>query len=122
MPRPAYAPSGRVTSWQRRFDFDRLGLLVRDSFTTAAGVEAIFQVNTPVQPVISGQTATAGGLRIRVLEPANATLSLMDWRTADPAEFLSGWKLEVRGGTGATGYRVRLELLDAIFTDGFEMP
>lgn len=120
---PAYAPSGgRVTSWQRRFDFDRLGLWVRDTFTTAGGVAAIFQVNTPVMPMISGRTATAGGLRIRVEEPANATLSIMDWRTADPAEFLSGWKLEVRGGTNATGYRVRLELVDAIFTDGFEMP
>ena len=120
---PAYAPSGgRVTSWQRRFDFDRLGLWVRDTFTTAGGVAAIFQVNTPVMPMISGRTATAGGLRIRVEEPANATLSIMDWRTADPSEFLSGWKLEVRGGTNATGYRVRLELVDAIFTDGFEMP
>lgn len=120
---PAYAPSGGlVSSWQRRFDFDRLGLWVRDSFTTAPSVEAIFQVNTPVQPVIQGRTATAGGLRVRVEEPANATLSVLDWRTVDPSEFLSGWKLEVRGGTNATGYRVRLEIVDAIFTDGFELP
>ncbi len=120
---PAYGPSGgRVTSWQRRLDFDRLGLWVRDTFTTAGGVTAIFQVNTPVQPVISGRTATAGGLRVRVEEPPNATLSIMDWRTVDPSEFLGGWKLEVRGGTNATGYRVRLELVDGIFTDGFETP
>lgn len=72
-------------------------------------------------PVLSGGVVTAGTLRIRPLVPANPTLSVVSWTTVDPGEFLSGYKLEIRGGTGA--YVVRLELVDqmiGLFVDGFE--
>ena len=115
---PAYASSGVVNSWQRTLDLDALSLTVHDSWNAAGGVTAVFQVNTPVVPVVAGGVVTAGALRIRPVVPANPTISVLQWSTLDPAEFYSGYKVELRGGSGT--YEVRLELLDGLFTDGFE--
>jgi hypothetical protein len=51
------------------------------------------------------------GLRIRVLSPANAQLSALDWRSVDSSEFRSGWRLDISGGVSdKTGtYIVMLE-------------
>jgi hypothetical protein len=62
-------------------------------------------------------------LTVRVLSPADATLDVVDWRTAnpsppDPPEYNEGWKIEMRGG--ATGYVVELGDADVIFIDGVE--
>jgi hypothetical protein len=113
---PAGDPA--VGSWQRTVDFANHTLTVSDSFALGSGTTAIFQLDTPVQPVINGMTATAGNLKIRVLSPANATLSALDWTTQDASEFNSGWRLDVRGGT--TGYVVELSASDVIFADGFQ--
>jgi len=115
---PAYAGNAAVPSWQRTIDFANRTLTVSDAFALGAGTAAIFQLNTPVQPVINGKTAIAGDLKIRVLAPANATLSALDWSTLDANEFNSGWRLDVRGGT--TGYVVELSASDVIFADGFQ--
>lgn len=115
---PAYASSGVVNSWQRTLDFDPLGLTVSDNWSAAGGVSAVFQVNVPTLPSIAGAVATAGALRIRTLVPASPTLSVVNWNSLDPTEFNSGYKVEIRGGTGS--YVVRLELMDGIFADGFE--
>jgi hypothetical protein len=43
---------------------------------------------------------------VRVLEPANATISLHDWRKVDSQEFRSGWRIDISGGQN--GYLVEL--------------
>ncbi len=79
---------------------------MRDTFRLGAGTRAIFQVNVPERPRIQGNEAQAGRLKIRVLEPAGATLRAHDWRNVDPQEFRSGWRLDVEGGQ--SGYLVEL--------------
>lgn len=117
---PAYAGDAAVTSWQRTIDFANRTLTVSDAFALGSGTSAIFQVNTPVQPIVNGNTAQAGDLKIRVLSPVNATLSALDWTTQSDANetYYSGWRLDVSGGT--TGYVVELSGSDVIFADDFE--
>ncbi|MGY1425053.1 hypothetical protein [Lysobacter sp. A289] len=102
----AYAGSPAVRGWQRRFDFAGRRLTVSDTFELGRGTRAIFQLNVPVKPKIDGNQATAGDLRIRVLEPANAVLSAHDWSSVDADEFKRGWRIDVKGGD--TGYVVEL--------------
>lgn len=117
---PAYGAGSAVTSWQRTIDFAARKLTVHDTFATTAGTYAVFQVNLPVKPVISGQTARAGGLTIRVLAPANASLGALDWTTRSGADetYRKGWRLDVSGGT--SGYLVELDSGDEIFKNGFD--
>ena len=116
---PAYGANPAVTSWQRTIDFAGRKLIVSDAFALGSGTSATFQVNTPVQPVINGKTAQAGDLLIRVIAPANATLSAMNWTTQSDADetYYSGWRLDVAGGTSA--YIVELSV-DKIFANGFD--
>jgi hypothetical protein len=116
----AYSGDSAVTSWQRTIDFSNRKLTVSDVFALGSGASAIFQVNTPVQPVINGKDATAGQLKIHVVSPANATLTALDWTTLSDANetYRSGWRLDVHGGT--TGYVVELTASDVIFADGFQ--
>lgn len=118
---PAYGAGSAVTSWQRTIDFATRKLTVHDAFAMTSGTQAIFQVNLPTQPIINGKTAKAGALTIRVLSPANATLSALDWTTQNTPgdiEFRSGWRLDVAGGT--SGYVVELDASDVIFANGFD--
>jgi hypothetical protein len=117
---PAYSGDAAVTSWQRTIDFASRKLTVSDAFALGSGASAIFQINTPVQPLINGKDATAGQLKIHVVSPANATLTALDWTTQSDAgeTYNSGWRLDVHGGT--TGYVVELTASDVIFADGFQ--
>jgi len=104
----AYDPAGPVKSWKRNLSFEAGGLLVHDTFETAPGVEAVWQVNTPVAPVLGPDgTAIAGNLRITPIRPADGKLSVVDWNVIDAKEYKSGFKLELRGG--CTEFLVRLE-------------
>src|SRR6185312_15068452 len=103
---PAYDGNPALTSWQRTIDFADHKLTVSDAFALGSGTTATFQINTPVQPIITGKSAVAGNLHIRVLAPASATLSALDWTTVDASEFNSGWRLDIGGGT--SGYVVEL--------------
>jgi len=96
---PAYAGSGMVRSWRRELNFGGRRLLVRDHFEVAPGTRAVFQVNVPVRPRIDGDKVRAGKLRLKVLHPAGATIEAVDWRKVDPDEFLSGWRVDIAGGT-----------------------
>ncbi len=93
-----------------------------DDYATAPGTQAVFQVNVPSLPVISGNTVIAGNLRIRVEEPSQASISALDWTTIDSEEYRGGYRVDIAGGTDA--YRVVLdetpEAADSIFTDGFD--
>ena len=79
---------------------------MKDDFRLGAGTRAIFQVNVPERPVVQGNEAIAGRLRIRVLEPASARLSVHAWSDEDPQEFRRGWRVDVAGGQ--SGYTVEL--------------
>ncbi|MGN7830790.1 hypothetical protein ACTJI2_04155 [Pseudoxanthomonas sp. 22568] len=103
---PVYRGNPALDSWQRRIDFGGRKLLVRDTFKLGTGTRAIFQVNVPEKPRIQGNEAHAGRLKIRVLEPAGATLRAHDWSSVDAQEFRSGWRLDVEGGQA--GYLVEL--------------
>ena len=127
---PAYGGAAGVQSWQRSIDFVNRTLTVHDTFAVDASTKGIFQVNVPVQPTISGNTATAGHLKITVLQPANATLSAVNWTGVSVpgygADYGSGYRIDIRGGT--TGYVVQLSTdlpgseapTAEIFANGFD--
>jgi len=101
---PAFCNNTAVTSWQRQFTFGNRKLTIRDQFSIASGTTATFQINVPAQPSCSGREATAGRLRVRVLEPSNATFSL-----CGPGNYVEGggrYRIDVSGGT--SGYLVEL--------------
>jgi hypothetical protein len=104
--KPAYGGNPALSAWTRNLDFSARKLTVRDNFTLAAGTTAFFQVQVPVQPVVSGTTVTAGKLKVRVLEPAGATITLKNWNPVDTTEFYKGWRIDIGGG--ATTYLVEL--------------
>lgn len=98
---PAYNGHPAIQRWQRDLHFAQRKLSVHDVYQIASGVQTVFQVNTPLQPVINGNAARAGDLIITVLKPANANLRAIDWHAVGPPnEYLRGWKLEVSGGDG----------------------
>ena len=104
---PAFCDNSAVTSWQRRFEFGNRKLTVRDTFAMTAGTSATFQVNVPVAPtLVNSREAVAGRLRVRVLQPANATISSNfssgKYTDGDGA----GFRIDVQNGT--TGYVVEL--------------
>jgi hypothetical protein len=103
----AYGSESPVRRWTRRLDFGGRRLRVEDRFALEAGTRAVFQLQLPSEPRIDGQTAVAGRLRVRVVTPAGATLTAMDWRGVDSAEFRAGWRLDIAGGTDT--YVVELE-------------
>ena len=101
-----HAGNPAVRSWTRRLEFSGRRLLVRDVFSLGPGASAYFQLNVPVQPQVNGREATAGRLRMRVLEPAGATLQVHNWRGVNASEHLRGWRIDVAGGS--SGYLVEL--------------
>lgn len=105
---PAYGDDAPVKRWVRRLDFAPGRLRVEDRFATTPGTRATFQLQLPTEPRIAGRTIVAGRLRATVLTPADARLSVLDWRSVDPAEFRAGWRVDVSGGTDT--YVVLLEM------------
>ena len=116
---PAYQAGSGVTAWTRRLDFTGSKLVVSDQFAVLSGTRAIFQLNTPSQPTINGREATAGSLKVRVIEPTNATLSVVNWHSVN-SDFNSGWKLEVEGASTNTGFIVELTTGETIHKSGFD--
>ncbi|WP_119718302.1 heparinase II/III family protein [Cognatilysobacter tabacisoli] len=104
---PAYRGNSAVRRWERRLDFAGRKLTVRDAFELGAGTRAVFQLNVPTEPQVSGNEVISGRLRVRVLEPANATIRVHDWRGQDASEFQRGWRIDVSGGNA--GYLVELD-------------
>ncbi|KAB2964688.1 MAG: hypothetical protein F9K16_03645 [Thermoanaerobaculia bacterium] len=116
---PAWQPVDGVHAWTRRLWLDGNGLLVLDQFDVDGDVEAVFQVNVPVEPVIAGGVASAGDLTVVPILPADAVLSVVDWQAVDPSEYTGGgFKIEIRGS--GDRFAVRLQLPHVLFVDGFE--
>ncbi len=85
----AYAGNQAVGNWTRNIKFSQRKLTVNDNFTLGSWTRAIFQIHTPVQPVINGNLITAWSLKIRVISPANPTISVVNlWRYRID---ISGW-------------------------------
>ena len=95
---PVYRGNPALGNWQRRLDFSARKLGSRDRFRLGAGTRAIFQLNGPVQPKVDGLEVIAGRLKLRVLEPVNAVISIHDWRAQDSSEFRRGFRIDVSGG------------------------
>jgi hypothetical protein len=95
---PVYGGNPALGKWQRTLDFSARKLVVRDQFQLGPGSRAIFQLNVPVQPRVDGLEVVAGRLKLRVLEPANAVISIHDWRAQDSSEFRQGFRIDVSGG------------------------
>lgn len=103
---PAFCDNSAVTSWTRQFTFGGRKLTVRDQFAITSGTTATFQVNVPTAPVlVNSREATSGRLRVRVLEPANATIN-SNFSTGKYTEDGGRYRIDVQGGT--TGYVVEL--------------
>lgn len=103
---PAFCNTDAVTNWRRNFSFANRRLTVRDTFSITSGTTATFQVNVPVAPtLVNSREATAGRLRVRVLEPANATIN-SNFSTGKYVEDGARYRIDVQGGT--TGYVVEL--------------
>ena len=103
---PAFCNADAVTNWQRNFNFANRRLTIRDTFSITSGTTATFQVNVPVAPtLVNSREATAGRLRVRVLEPANATIN-SNFSTGKYVEDGARYRIDVQGGT--TGYVVEL--------------
>ena len=96
---PVYGGNTAVGNWNRTINFANRTLRVTDNFTLGSGTTATFQVNTPTQPVVSGNVVTAGNIQIRVLTPSNPTITLKDWTQQDSFEFKRGWRVDINGGT-----------------------
>jgi hypothetical protein len=109
---PLYASSTGVTRWVRTIDFVSGVTTISDDVATAAGTTAIWQLNVPVQPQVSGSVITAGALRMSVLNPSAAQISVVDMRTVagsggGAGDYNKGWRVDVTGTT--PGFRVVLE-------------
>lgn len=113
---PAYDGNPAVQSWKRTVSFGDRHLLVSDKFTLGANTSAVFQVNTAVLPIISGDTVQIGNVSMRVIEPANPTISIKNWQ-AD-SEYHNGWRIDVKGGNSR--YVVDFFDQEGIFSGGFE--
>lgn len=102
---------GEIDNWQRNIRFENRTLTVHDTWSAAPGTVATFQINTPAQPVVSGREATTGDLKVRVISPSDAILTVTDWRTQtqEGYGFNGGWRIEVRGG----GQQFLVELSEA---------
>ncbi len=101
---PAYRGNPALLGWNRRLDFGARRLRVLDNFSLGAGTTAWFQLNVPVQPtVVDARTVDAGGMRVRVLQPANPTIRLVNWTGNG---FNQGWRIDIGGA--ATTYEVEL--------------
>jgi hypothetical protein len=113
-----YLRESRIQSWKRRLVFDRSAntVIVNDTcgFQTAS-INAIWQLNTPVQPLVQGDSVVAGTLVVKPLD-ADAQVRVQEWHAlhsgdaAWTSEYLSGWKVEITRPNTATTFSVRLRV------------
>lgn len=108
---PAYNPTD-VQSWKRNLIFNRNNqtVQVHDTFTPGSGVQGIWQLNVPAEPVVNQGSITAGNLLITPVTPANYSVNVIDWKALDSSEYPDGgWRIDIGGGND---YLVNLSLVD----------
>ncbi len=111
-----YRKAKRVQSWRRSVAFDRPANLVtvRDTFSLAAGTAAAWQLNTPVRPLLQGDSVVAGGLVVKPLD-GDAQIRIVEWNQMRgdaewKSEYPSGWKISLTRPASATTFAVRLRV------------
>ncbi|MBF0430750.1 MAG: heparinase II/III family protein [Fibrobacteria bacterium] len=95
-----YSRSEQVKSWTRNILFNRAKntLSVKDTFDIESGITATWQLNTPVEPVVDGDSIIAGKLVIAPRDD-NVEINISNWNQ-DPGD---GWKIELtRPGSPST--------------------
>ncbi|HTH48785.1 MAG TPA: hypothetical protein VMB21_14830 [Candidatus Limnocylindria bacterium] len=87
-----------VSSWHRNLDYLGDTLRISDTYTVAAGVRAVFQVQVPVPPVLQADGSfIAGHLHIVPIQGVTATVHAM------PApEFSQGYRIDFVSTAGPT--------------------
>lgn len=111
--------SARIKSVIRQMVFIKPDcLVVFDRGQTAAGIERIWQLNTPIKPMISD----GGKGPIRLADKSKLTLvplddsvsaKLVDWTATDAKEYLGGWRIELTDRSPAEDF----SLLNVIHLD-----
>lgn len=111
-----YRKAKQVQAWRRSLVFDRPANLVtvRDTFAAQAGVTAAWQLNTPVQPVMQGDSIVAGVLVVTPLD-ADVQIRILEWNKIHgdagwKDEYPSGWKIMLTRPASATTFAVRLKV------------
>jgi hypothetical protein len=110
----AYSNSSQVTAWNRDVVFDKNSytLNIHDTYNAGLGVEGIWQIQTPVEPIVQGNQIIAGDLVITPIIPAVPAIDIIDYYALDSTTSgypQGGWRTELRGGNGE--YEVALSLL-----------
>ena len=113
-----YGREPRIQAWRRTVTFDRPAntVTVTDTFAIqTTSLAAIWQLNTPVEPFVQGDSIVAGALVVKPLD-VGAQVRVSQWRAMRPndaswaAEFPTGWKLELTRPADATTFGVRLRV------------
>jgi hypothetical protein len=111
-----YRKAKQVQAWRRSVVFDRPAnaITVRDTFAATTGITAAWQLNTPVQPVVQGDSIVAGALAVTPLD-ADAQVRILEWSKARSDagwkdEYPSGWKIMLTRPATATTFAVRLKV------------
>jgi hypothetical protein len=97
-----------VRRWTRALTFQGNNLRVVDSCDVASGVQAVWQIHTPVQPVVqSNGSIQAGNLRIVPVTPG-LTVTIVEMRTVNGEVEAGRYRTELRNGS-ACGFTVDLQ-------------
>lgn len=111
-----YFRTPQVQAWRRSVLFDRPAniITVRDTFAVQTGTSAIWQLNTPIQPLQQGDSIVAGTLIIKPLD-ADAQARILEWNKIHSdaswtGEYLSGWRIEISRPATAATFAVRLRV------------
>lgn len=107
-----YFRESAIHGWVRKLTFDRSvnTILINDSFSVEPStISAVWQLNTPTQPVIQGDSILAGDLVITPLD-ASVQTTLLEWRTVDAAEYYSGWRINLTRTNGEQKFNVRIRV------------
>ncbi|TCI02177.1 hypothetical protein EZV61_14665 [Corallincola luteus] len=108
---PVYGKNNSITSWQRDITFTADEVMVFDQCVISSDVEAIWQINLPVQPeILADGSIQSGQLLITPMVPAAPDISVINWVDVNASEYKNGhYKLELSGGD--CRYQVRLNVL-----------
>src|SRR5262249_41027977 len=87
-----------ILSWTRDLEFQNDALRVHDRCSVAPGVQPVFQLHVPAQPVmLSDGSIQAGSLRILLLQPANPTWVAMPSQSPD---YSGGYRIQLTIASG----------------------
>jgi len=116
---PIYDGSEAVTAQEREVVLIKPDVIVVfDRVDGAGDTRRIWQLNSPVAPVVGGSSAsfagTAGSLDVSWMTPADAAASVLDWTTDD--DMNSGFRLDLahEGSGGSSRFLVVLSLDHAL--------